>query len=83
MDTVGNRGAAIETAAIKVAAPQMATWVIDHAIQAHGGGGVSQDSPLAALYAQARMLRIADGADEVPKMTLARRELRRYGAASA
>jgi acyl-CoA dehydrogenase len=83
MDTVGNRGAAIEIAAIKVAAPEMATWVIDHAIQAHGGGGVSQDFPLAELYAQARMLRIADGPDEVHKMTLARRELRRYGAASA
>ncbi len=83
MDTVGNRGAAIEIAAIKVAAPQMATWVIDHAIQAHGGGGVSQDFPLAELYAQARMLRIADGPDEVHKMTLARRELRRYGATSA
>ena len=83
MDTVGNRGAAIEIAAIKVSAPQMATWVIDHAIQAHGGGGVSQDFPLAELYAQARMLRIADGPDEVHKMTLARRELRRYGATSA
>lgn len=80
MDTVGNRGAAVEIAAIKVAAPAMATWVIDHAIQAHGGAGVSQDFPLAELYAQARMLRIADGPDEVHKMSLARRELRRYGA---
>ncbi|HEX5119419.1 MAG TPA: acyl-CoA dehydrogenase family protein [Pseudonocardiaceae bacterium] len=83
MDTVGNRGAAVEISAIKVAAPSMACWVIDHAIQAHGGGGVSQDFPLAELYAQARMLRIADGPDDVHKMSLARRELRRYGAASA
>ncbi len=81
MDTVGNRAAATEIAAIKVAAPSMATWVIDHTIQAHGGGGVSQDFPLAELYAQARILRIADGPDEVHKMTLARRELRRYGVA--
>lgn len=79
MDTVGNRGAAIEIAAIKVAAPAMATWVIDRAIQTHGGAGVSQDFPLAELYAQARMLQIADGPDEVHKMSLARHELRRYG----
>jgi acyl-CoA dehydrogenase len=78
MDTVGNRGAATEISAIKVAAPSMATWVIDHAIQVHGGGGVSGDFPLAELYAQARMLRIADGPDEVHRMALARRELRRY-----
>jgi acyl-CoA dehydrogenase len=78
MDTVGSRGAAVEIAAIKVAAPAMATWVIDRAIQAHGGAGVSQDLPLAELYAQARVLRIADGPDEVHKMSLARRELRRY-----
>jgi acyl-CoA dehydrogenase len=78
MDTVGNRGAAAEISAIKVAAPAMATWVIDHAIQAHGGGGVSGDYPLAELYAQARILRIADGPDEVHRMALARRELRRY-----
>lgn len=79
MDTVGSRGASVEISAIKVAAPAVATWVIDRAIQAHGGGGVSQDFPLAELYAQARMLRIADGPDEVHKMALARRELRRYG----
>lgn len=78
MDTVGNRGAAVEIAAIKVAAPEMATWVIDRAIQTHGGAGVSQDTPLAELYAQARMLQIADGPDEVHLMTLARRELKRY-----
>lgn len=78
MDTVGNKGAAVEISAIKVAAPAMATWVIDRAIQVHGGAGVSQDTPLAELYAQARMLHIADGPDEVHKMALARRELRRY-----
>ena len=78
MDTAGNKGAAVEISAIKVAAPAMATWVIDRAIQVHGGAGVSQDTPLAELYAQARMLHIADGPDEVHKMALARRELRRY-----
>ncbi len=78
MDTVGNRGAAVEISAIKVAAPAMATWVIDRSIQTFGGAGVSQDTPLAELYAQARMLRIADGPDEVHKMSLARRELTRF-----
>ncbi|WP_404850447.1 acyl-CoA dehydrogenase family protein [Dietzia kunjamensis] len=78
MDTVGNKGAMTEISAIKVAAPAMATWVIDRAIQAHGGMGVSQDTPLAEMYQQARMLRIADGPDEVHKMALARRELKRY-----
>jgi acyl-CoA dehydrogenase len=78
MDTVGNRGAAVEISAIKVAAPQMATWVIDRAIQSFGGAGVSQDTPLAELYAQSRMLQIADGPDDVHTMALARRELRRY-----
>ena len=78
MDTVGNKGAAVEISAIKVAAPRMATWVIDHAIQAFGGAGVSQDTPLAEMYEQARMLRIADGPDDVHKMSLARRELKRF-----
>ena len=78
MDTVGNRGAAVEISAIKVAAPDMAAWVIDHAIQTFGGMGVSQDTPLARMYGQARMLRLADGPDEVHKMALARRELKRY-----
>src|SRR5919202_1085321 len=78
MDTVGNRGARIEVSAIKVAAPEVATWVIDRAIQAHGGGGVSQDHPLAELYAVARILQIADGPDEVHHMAIARRETRRY-----
>jgi acyl-CoA dehydrogenase len=76
MDTVGNKGARIEISAIKVAAPEVATWVIDRAIQAHGAGGVSQDFPLAELYAVARSLQIADGPDEVHLMSIARRETR-------
>jgi acyl-CoA dehydrogenase len=76
MDTVGNKGARVEIAAIKVAAPEVATWVIDRAIQAHGAGGVSQDFPLAELYAVARTLQIADGPDEVHLMSIARRETR-------
>jgi acyl-CoA dehydrogenase len=78
MDTVGNKGAATEIAAIKVAVPEVACWVIDRAIQAHGGSGVSEDTPLASLYAHARTLQIADGPDEVHRRSLARRELRRY-----
>ena len=78
MDTVGNKGARIEVSAIKVAAPEVATWVIDRAIQAHGGAGVSQDTLLAELYAVARILQIADGPDEVHRMAIARRETRHY-----
>lgn len=78
MDTVGNKGAAVEISAIKVAAPTMAQWVLDKAIQSFGGMGVSQDTPLAEMFEQARMLRIADGPDEVHKMALARRELKRF-----
>jgi acyl-CoA dehydrogenase len=78
MDTVGNRGARIEISAIKVAAPEVATWVIDRAIQAYGGAGVSQDHLLAELYAVARILQIADGPDEVHHMAIARRESARY-----
>ncbi|MFC0435472.1 acyl-CoA dehydrogenase family protein [Kutzneria buriramensis] len=78
MDTVGNRGAHTEIQAIKIATPAMAEKIIDRAIQAHGGGGVSQDFPLTTLWASARMLRLADGPDEVHKMSLARRELRPY-----
>jgi acyl-CoA dehydrogenase len=78
MDTVGNKGARIEISAIKVAAPEVACRVIDRAIQVHGGGGVSDDFPLAAMYAGARTLRIADGPDEVHKLSIARRELHRY-----
>ena len=78
MDTVGNQGAHTEIQSIKVAVPEMTTWVIDRAIQAHGGGGVSQAFPLAALYAHARTLHLVDGPDEVHRRSLARRELRKY-----
>jgi acyl-CoA dehydrogenase len=78
MDTVGNKGARVEISAIKVVAPNMALRVVDRAIQAHGGGGVSGDFPLAAMFAGLRTLRFADGPDEVHRMQVARRELRRY-----
>ncbi|WKU04882.1 acyl-CoA dehydrogenase family protein [Micromonospora sp. HUAS LYJ1] len=78
MDTVGNRGAHTEIQAIKIATPAMAEWVIDKAIQGYGGAGVSQDTPLAGLWAQARTLRLADGPDEVHRASLAKRELRRW-----
>ncbi len=75
MDTVGNKHARTEISAIKVAAPAVALRVIDRAIQVHGGAGVSDDFPLARMYAGLRTLRLADGPDEVHKMTIARREL--------
>jgi acyl-CoA dehydrogenase len=78
IDTVGNKHARTEIAAIKVAAPNMALKVIDRAIQVHGGGGVSDDYPLAWSYAHMRTLRLADGPDEVHKLSIARRELRQY-----
>jgi acyl-CoA dehydrogenase len=78
MDTVGNKGARIEIAAIKVAAPNVALRIIDRAMQVHGGGSMSDDFPLASMYAHTRAIRFADGPDEVHKMTIARRELRRY-----
>ncbi|NHN56799.1 acyl-CoA dehydrogenase [Calidifontibacter sp. DB0510] len=77
MDTVGNKVARTEIAAIKVAAPTMALKIIDRAIQVHGGAGVSNDFPLAQMYAGMRTLRLADGPDEVHKMTIARWELQR------
>jgi acyl-CoA dehydrogenase len=76
MDTVGNKHARTEIAAIKVAAPAMALKVLDRAIQVHGGGGVSDDFPLAAAYAHMRTLRLADGPDEVHKLSIARQELK-------
>jgi acyl-CoA dehydrogenase len=82
MDTVGNKHARTEIAAIKVAAPNAALKVIDRAIQVHGGAGVSDDFPLAAMYAHMRTLRLADGPDEVHKMTIARRELRKRATAT-
>jgi acyl-CoA dehydrogenase len=78
MDTVGNRHARTEIAAIKVAAPNMALKVLDRAIQVHGGGGVSDDFGLARAYAHLRTLRLADGPDEVHKLSIARRELAPY-----
>ena len=78
MDTVGNKGAHTEIQAIKIAVPRMTEWVIDKAIQVHGGGGISQEFPLAPAWAAARSLRFADGPDEVHKRSLARRELRKY-----
>jgi acyl-CoA dehydrogenase len=77
MDTVGNKLARTEIAAIKVAAPNVALRVIDRAIQVHGGGGVADDFPLAMMYAHQRALRLADGPDEIHKRTIARHELRR------
>ena len=81
MDTVGNKKAHTEIQAIKIAIPAMAEWVIDKAIQVHGGAGVSQDFPLAALWTAPRVLRLADGPDEVHKASLAKRELRRFAPA--
>ena len=75
MDTVGNKAAAKYIAMIKVAAPQMACQVIDWAMQAHGGAGMCDDFPLAAAYAHARSLRIADGPDEVHCNQIGRLEL--------
>jgi len=77
MDTAGNKHARTEIAAIKVAAPNVALKVIDRAIQVHGGGGVSDDFPLASMYAHLRTLRLADGPDEVHKRSIARMELRK------
>jgi acyl-CoA dehydrogenase len=78
MDTVGNKGARVEVSAIKVAAPNVALRIIDRAMQVHGAGSLSEDFPLASMYAHIRTLRFADGPDEVHKMTIARRELRRH-----
>ena len=78
IDTVGAKGARKEIAAIKVAVPQMAERIIDHAIQAHGGAGVCQDTPLASMYAGIRTLRIVDGPDEVHIRDIARLETKPY-----
>ncbi|HEY2969562.1 MAG TPA: acyl-CoA dehydrogenase family protein [Casimicrobiaceae bacterium] len=78
MDKLGNKAAAREIAMIKVAAPAMACKVIDWAIQAHGGGGLSDDFPLAYAYAHARTLRLVDGPDEVHRNQIAKMELARY-----
>jgi acyl-CoA dehydrogenase len=78
MDTVGNRGAHTEIQAIKIATPRTVVGILDDAVQLHGAGGVSQDFPLAELWTAARTLRLADGPDEVHRMSLAKRELKRY-----
>jgi acyl-CoA dehydrogenase len=77
LDTVGNREARREISAIKVVVPRTTLWVIDKAIQVHGGAGVSNDTPLARMWAAARTLRIADGPDEVHQMVIAGREIGR------
>jgi acyl-CoA dehydrogenase len=82
MDTYDNKVARNAIAAIKVAVPNMSTRVIDRAIQLHGGGGVSQDFPLAEMYAAQRTLRLADGPDEVHRRTLGRLELARFATRS-
>ncbi|EFL27321.1 acyl-CoA dehydrogenase [Streptomyces himastatinicus ATCC 53653] len=78
MDTVGNREAHTEIQSIKIATPRTVVGILDQAVQLHGAGGVSQDFPLAELWAAARTLRLADGPDEVHQRSLARRELKRY-----
>ena len=78
MDTVGNKVAKAEIAMIKIVAPNMACQIIDWAIQAHGGGGISQDFPLAFAYAHQRTLRFADGPDEVHRNSLAKLEYARH-----
>src|SRR5207249_10861060 len=75
MDTVGNKAARTEIAMIKIAAPNMACQVLDWAIQAHGGGGVSDDFGLAYAYAHARALRFADGPDGVHRNQIAKMEI--------
>jgi acyl-CoA dehydrogenase len=79
MDKAGNKVARLEIAMIKVAAPTMALRIIDDAIQAHGGGGVTSDFGLARMYASQRTLRLADGPDEVHNRTIARMEFAKYG----
>jgi acyl-CoA dehydrogenase len=82
MDTVGNKEARAEIAMIKVVVPNMACQVIDWAIQVHGGGGLTNDFGLAAAYATARLLRLADGPDEVHRNQIARIELHRQTGAA-
>jgi acyl-CoA dehydrogenase len=83
MDTVGNKAARGEIAMIKVIAPNMALRVIDRAIQAHGGAGVSADFPLAFSWAMTRTLRLADGPDEVHREAIAKLELKKYADVSS
>lgn len=78
MDTVGNQGAHTEIQAIKISTPITVEWILDKAVQLFGAGGVSQDFPVAEMWAQVRTLRLADGPDEVHKRSLAHRELKKY-----
>ncbi|WP_406351003.1 acyl-CoA dehydrogenase family protein [Streptomyces sp. NBC_00658] len=78
MDTVGNKGAHTEIQAIKIATPRTVVDILDKAVQLHGAGGVSQDFPLAELWASARTLKLADGPDEVHQRSLAHREIKKY-----
>jgi acyl-CoA dehydrogenase len=78
IDMVGVRNARTEIAAIKVAAPRAASYVLDRAIQVHGAAGVSGDTPLAEAWAQLRTLHLADGPDEVHLRSIAREELRKH-----
>jgi len=80
MDTAGNKAARTEIAMIKAAVPRITQKIIDRAIQTHGGGGVSQDFPLAQFWIYARTLRLADGPDEVHLETIARMELKKADA---
>ncbi|RMI30145.1 acyl-CoA dehydrogenase family protein [Nocardia stercoris] len=82
MDTAGNQAARLEIAAIKVAAPTIALKIVDRAIQIHGGGGVTDDFPLALSWAHLRALRLADGPDEVHKRSIAGQELAKYRVAA-
>jgi acyl-CoA dehydrogenase len=78
MDAEGARGARLEISAIKLVAPSTAEWVLEKAIQTFGGAGFTDDTPIAAMWAHARTMRVLDGPDEVHEMALARRELKRY-----
>jgi acyl-CoA dehydrogenase len=82
MDTVGNKAARAQIAMIKVVAPNVALRVLDRAIQAHGGGGISQDFEWAAAWANSRTLRFADGPDEVHREAIAKYELSRHQGSS-
>ena len=78
MDTKGTKGAMSEVSQIKVVAPNIAQQVVDAAIQMHGGAGVSDDLPFTRMLAMARVLRLADGPDEVHRALIARMELKKY-----